>query len=82
MTVTAVSRIWGHVLLLQDRKAVQDVCEAVARRAARLCAVGIAGCVVKMGADATECVAGIDGSVFNLYPNFPQVRSSHAVAID
>jgi hypothetical protein len=34
--------------------------------------VGIAGCVTKMGADALDCVAGIDGSVFNLYPKFQE----------
>ncbi len=36
-------------------------------------AVGVAGCVMKMGTDGTGCVAGIDGSVYNLYPRFPEV---------
>ena len=30
---------------------------------------------MKMGADATDCVAGVDGSVYNLYPKFPEASA-------
>jgi len=56
----------------EDRVIIKAVCQAIARRAAKFVAVGIAGCVTKMGADALDCVAGIDGSVFNLYPKFQE----------
>ncbi len=48
------------------------MCELVARRAARLSAVGIAAVVTQMGDDAIGCSAGIDGSVFKKYPKFQQ----------
>jgi hexokinase len=61
---------------LEDRKVVKQVCTLVARRAARLAAAGIAGCVLQMK-EAGEGVivdssagvsAGIDGSVFKKHP--------------
>lgn len=45
---------------LQGRKIVQEVCELVTKRAARLAAVGIAGCVAKMQKDG-PVMAGVDG---------------------
>lgn len=61
---------------LEDRKVVKQVSTLVARRAARLAAVGVAGCVLQMK-EAGEGVvidsaagvsAGIDGSVFKKHP--------------
>lgn len=55
---------------LEDRKVVQLVCELVAKRAARLVAAALAAVVAKMGHDGLGCSAGIDGSVYRLYPGF------------
>jgi len=50
---------------------VQSLCDMVAKRAARLAAVGIAAVVTQMGTDGTDIVAGIDGSVFKRHPRIP-----------
>jgi hexokinase len=52
---------------VQDRRIVKKVCTLVSRRAARLSAVGIAGCVTQMG-NSGHVSAGIDGSVFKKHP--------------
>lgn len=57
---------------LEDRRVMVEVCELVARRAARLSAVGIAAVVTQMGDEGCESSAGIDGSVFKKYPKFQQ----------
>jgi hexokinase len=55
---------------LEDRRVVKDVCTLVARRAARLAAVGIAAVVKQMEeTNPTASVsAGIDGSVYEKHP--------------
>ena len=50
-----------------DRRIVKRVCDLVARRAARLAAVGVAACVSQMG-NAGHVSAGIDGSVYKKHP--------------
>ena len=55
---------------LADRTLVQEMCGLVARRAARLSAVGVAAVFAQMGADAAGCAAAVDGSVFKKYPGF------------
>mmetsp|Transcript_160291 Transcript_160291/g.389213 ORF Transcript_160291/g.389213 Transcript_160291/m.389213 type:complete len:413 (-) Transcript_160291:53-1291(-) len=61
-----------HESTLQDRKVVQLVCELVARRAARLVAAALSAVVIKMGESAVGSSAGIDGSVYRLYPGFQE----------
>ena len=55
---------------IEDRRIVKDVCMLVARRAARLAAVGIAAVVKQMEeSNPTQPVsAGIDGSVYEKHP--------------
>ena len=53
-----------------DRALVQEACELVARRAARLSAVSVAAVAAQMGEDAVGASAAIDGSVYKLYPRF------------
>lgn len=58
-----------------DRRLVQEVCGLVAKRAARLAAVGVAAVVTQMGDDGLNCHCAIDGSVYKKYPHFKAVRS-------
>ena len=55
---------------IDDRRLVQEICGLVARRAARLAAVGIAAVVSQMGDDTPSLSSAIDGSVYKKYPNF------------
>lgn len=59
---------------LQDRRVVQEVCTLVARRAARLAAVGVAAVITQMGPDGEGAITAIDGSVFKKFPGYRQVR--------
>jgi glucose-6-phosphate 1-dehydrogenase len=58
---------------LADRTLVKEMCALVARRAARLAAVGIAAVITQMGDDGAGCAAATDGSVYKMYPNFKEV---------
>lgn len=49
---------------------VKAVCSMVAKRAARLAAVGIAAVLAQKGSDASQTSAGIDGSLFRHHPRF------------
>jgi hexokinase len=58
---------------LADRKVVRAVCELVAKRAARLAAMGVAAVarqIQRSGYAPRYLSAGIDGSVFKKYPLF------------
>lgn len=61
----------------QDRAVVKRVCTLVSRRAARLAAMGVAGCVTQMGNSGTVS-AGIDGSVFKKHPLVRTVSQQQA----
>ncbi|KAJ3017615.1 UNVERIFIED_CONTAM: hexokinase A [Siphonaria sp. JEL0065] len=57
---------------LGDRKLVKSVCEMVGLRSARLAAAGVAAVVTKINKlGAPGCTVGIDGSLFELYPHYP-----------
>ncbi|KAI8596589.1 hexokinase-domain-containing protein [Dissophora ornata] len=57
-----------------DRETIKYVCELISARAARLSAVGIAAVVKKrkMLTQPRKVIVGIDGSLYNKYPNFKQ----------
>ncbi|CAG8435454.1 9148_t:CDS:2 [Ambispora gerdemannii] len=57
---------------LTDRQIVKKVCQIVGIRSARLGAAGLAGVISHRGAIKTGCSIGIDGSLFEFYPNFEQ----------
>jgi glucose-6-phosphate 1-dehydrogenase len=65
---------------LVDRRVVVEVCELVARRAARLAAAAIAAVFTQMGAAGVGGAAAIDGSVFKKYPRFQEVRRRRSLA--
>ncbi|KAJ3031473.1 UNVERIFIED_CONTAM: hexokinase A [Siphonaria sp. JEL0065] len=57
---------------LGDRKLVKSVCEMIGLRSARLAAAGVAAVVTKINKlGAPGCTVGIDGSLFELYPHYP-----------
>lgn len=56
-------------LSLEDRRAVREVCEAVAKRSARLAAAAVVAVVTKTG-KAENCTISIDGSVFEKVPGY------------
>ncbi|KAG0345828.1 glucokinase [Podila humilis] len=57
---------------LADRETIKLICELISARAARLSAVGIAALIKKreLLAKRNKIIVGIDGSLFNKYPNF------------
>jgi hexokinase len=55
---------------LGDRQVVKEICTAVGRRAARLCACGTAGVLAHTGELEGEAEVAIDGSVYEFFPNF------------
>lgn len=59
---------------LEARKLVVEICDIVARRAARLAAAGLAGILKKLGrdcgADKQRSVIAIDGGLFEHYTKF------------
>ncbi len=63
-----------------DRAVVKRVATLVSRRAARLAAMGVAGCVTQMG-NSGAVSAGIDGSVFKKHPLVRTVRFGGARAL-
>ena len=59
-----------------DRKIVQEVCNLVVRRSARLAAMGIAAITLRMtseGLCSRGISAGVDGSVFLRHPFYQEV---------
>nr|CAB3475927.1 unnamed protein product [Digitaria exilis] len=59
---------------LETRKLVVEICDIVARRAARLAAAGLAGILKKLGRDCNDqeqrSVIAIDGGLFEHYTKF------------
>lgn len=59
---------------LETRKMVVEICDIVARRAARLAAAGLAGILKKLGRDGSvdkrPSVIAIDGGLFEHYAKF------------
>lgn len=57
---------------LGDRETIKHICQLISARAARLSAVGIAALIKKreLLAKPNQIIVGIDGSLFNKYPNF------------
>ncbi|RUS26477.1 hexokinase-domain-containing protein [Jimgerdemannia flammicorona] len=55
---------------LTDRRIVKKVCELVGTRAARLASAAIGGIIAHRDALETGCACGIDGSLYEFYPNF------------
>ncbi|KAF9181499.1 hexokinase A [Haplosporangium sp. Z 767] len=55
-----------------DRETIKYVCQLISARAARLSAVGIAALIKKreLLTKPKQVIVGIDGSLFNKYPNF------------
>lgn len=63
----------GASTTLADRRTAVEVAALVARRAARLSAVGVAAVLEQMGLPAGNGVnVAIDGSVFKKYPHFAE----------
>ncbi|XP_053320593.1 hexokinase-3 [Spea bombifrons] len=60
-----------------DTVLVKEVCTIVSRRAAQLCAAGIAAVVEKIrenrGADSLKVTVGVDGTLYKLHPHFAGV---------
>ncbi|KAM5170455.1 hexokinase-3 isoform 2-T2 [Mantella aurantiaca] len=60
-----------------DTVIVKEVCTLVSRRAAQLCAAGIAAVVEKMrenrGLDHLKITVGVDGTLYKLHPHFAGV---------
>ncbi|KAF8935725.1 glucokinase [Haplosporangium gracile] len=57
-----------------DRETIKYVCQLISARAARLSSVGIAALIKKreLLSKPQKVIVGIDGSLFNKYPNFRQ----------
>ncbi|KAJ3110244.1 hexokinase A [Physocladia obscura] len=55
---------------LADRKIIKAVCEMIGLRSARLAAAGVCAVVTKMN-KLNGCTIGIDGSLFEKYPHYP-----------
>ena len=61
---------------MADRVVVRDVVALVARRAARLAAMGVAAVLHQMGMpDGRGVNVAVDGSVFKKYPKFPELMA-------
>ncbi|OCT88688.1 hypothetical protein XELAEV_18017318mg [Xenopus laevis] len=60
-----------------DTMLVKEVCTTVSRRAAQLCAAGVAAVVEKMranrGLDQLKVTVGVDGTLYKLHPHFAGV---------
>ncbi|PUZ58439.1 hypothetical protein GQ55_5G509800 [Panicum hallii var. hallii] len=65
---------------LETRKLVVEICDIVARRAARLAAAGLAGILKKLGRDCNaqeqRSVIAIDGGLFEHYTKFRECLES------
>uniref|UniRef100_A0A0A9EKG1 Phosphotransferase n=1 Tax=Arundo donax TaxID=35708 RepID=A0A0A9EKG1_ARUDO len=65
---------------LETRKLVVEICDIVARRAARLAAAGLAGILKKLGRDCNaqkqRSVIAIDGGLFEHYTKFRKCLES------
>jgi len=65
---------------LETRKLVVEICDIVARRAARLAAAGLAGILKKLGRDCNaqeqRSVIAIDGGLFEHYTRFRECLES------
>ncbi|XP_062209505.1 hexokinase-8-like [Phragmites australis] len=65
---------------LETRKLIVEICDIVARRAARLAAAGLAGILKKLGRDCTaqkqRSVIAIDGGLFGHYTKFRECLES------
>ncbi|KAF9121384.1 glucokinase [Mortierella sp. 14UC] len=57
-----------------DRETIKYICQLISARAARLSSVGIAALIKKreLLSKPQKVIVGIDGSLFNKYPNFRQ----------
>lgn len=55
---------------LVDRRIVKKVCELVGTRSARLASAAIGGIVAHRGVLGSGCACGIDGSLYEFYPNY------------
>ncbi|KAK2540681.1 Hk3 [Columba livia] len=60
----------------EDSTLVREVCQTVSKRAAQLCAAGLAAVVEKMrqnqGLDQLVVTVGVDGTLYKLHPCFSQ----------
>ncbi|KAF0916018.1 hypothetical protein E2562_000648 [Oryza meyeriana var. granulata] len=65
---------------LETRKMVVEICDIVAKRAARLAAAGVAGILMKLGrngcVDKQRSVIAIDGGLFEHYTKFRECLES------
>jgi len=65
---------------LETRKLVVEICDIVARRAARLAAAGLAGILKRLGRDCNaqeqRSVIAIDGGLFEHYTRFRECLES------
>lgn len=53
-----------------ERKLLKELCTAVSVRSARLVAAAIAAIVEKVGKIDEHCIVAVDGSLYELYPNY------------
>eukprot|EP00735_Rhodelphis_limneticus_P000804 TRINITY_DN11333_c0_g1::TRINITY_DN11333_c0_g1_i1::g.26476::m.26476 TRINITY_DN11333_c0_g1::TRINITY_DN11333_c0_g1_i1::g.26476 ORF type:complete len:476 (+),score=54.11,sp/P83776/HXKB_CANAL/37.63/9e-100,Hexokinase_1/PF00349.16/3.2e-67,Hexokinase_2/PF03727.11/2.3e-65 TRINITY_DN11333_c0_g1_i1:160-1428(+) len=65
-----LAHIFGKNLSESDKETVQEVCDLVSDRAARLSAAGVYAVVDKIGKSKTGCTVAVDGSLFIKHPTF------------
>ncbi|XP_068133147.1 hexokinase-3 [Hyperolius riggenbachi] len=77
LQVRAILTELGLKSTCDDTVIVKEVCTVVAKRAAQLCAAGIAAVVEKMrenrGLDHLKITVGVDGTLYKLHPHFAGV---------
>uniref|UniRef100_UPI00358E90FD hexokinase-2-like n=1 Tax=Myxine glutinosa TaxID=7769 RepID=UPI00358E90FD len=76
LQIRTILRGLGLDVTCDDSLLVRRVCAAVSTRAARLCGAGVAALVEQMresrGLDHLKVTVGVDGSLYQLHPNFAQ----------
>uniref|UniRef100_A0A8C5KED8 Hexokinase-3 n=1 Tax=Jaculus jaculus TaxID=51337 RepID=A0A8C5KED8_JACJA len=72
--VRAILEDLGLLLTSDDALMVREVCQAVSRRAARLCGAGVAAVVEKIrenrGLEVLTVSVGVDGTLYKMHPHF------------
>ncbi|XP_007951171.1 hexokinase-3 [Orycteropus afer afer] len=72
--VRAILEDLGLPLTSDDALVVREVCQAVSRRAAQLCGVGVAAVVEKIrenrSLEELTVTVGVDGTLYKLHPHF------------
>ncbi|XP_074148304.1 hexokinase-3 isoform X2 [Sminthopsis crassicaudata] len=74
--VRAILEKLGLPANCEDALLVREVCQAVSRRAAKLCGAGVAAVVEKIrenrGLAALSVTVGVDGTLYKLHPHFSE----------